>query len=729
MTFLIICCIDIFEKLLNNNGEEMALTFEKIEIRNFLSFGNNYQTMELNKKEFQLIIGLNKDKGDSSSNRSGVGKSSITQAIHFALFGKSIGNKINLPFLVNAINKKNCEVKLYFSRDDKHYIIHRGRSPQFLKFYVDGTELTDMAQGNNRDTQEEINRVLGFNEDIYNQIICLTPTIDNFLQQPLQKQRTIIESVLGVNQLTEKAEQLKEKNKDLKLQIKNEQFLIEKTKNTNNATIENYKRQQAQMQSAYDKWEVSNDARKKELAANIAELNKIDIEAEKKAFKELQEYNQIVSENEEKKQKVMKMVQNIQNYQTEINTITETINKLNAVNIVEEEKIHTYNQQLAQEESEYKTKLLEHKQNELKLKALNKEFMSIGDRIKKVETELENVSKNICPTCGQEIGKEESEKLIKQKQADKSLLQENYHKTDLEILELNHLVQSFEVKTFDYKTGYYKNYQDMVQHKFNLEKLNSELERKNKELIDTLTEAQNPELKPKPLPEVKPTPHYKKESEIIEHNIRLEQYISELNKLNSDENVNPYKLQLENLANPPLIPIDEEPVIQMEKELRHSEILLKLLSSPDSYIRKTIIDTNLQYLNEKIKFYLAKMNSLHTVIFNNDMSVSIWKAGVEYGHVSTGEESTVDYAMMFAFRELWESLNFPVNLMFIDEKLDKAGLDTAGIEFLVALLKEYVAKNNKNLHLVSHREELIKENDDIFTVVMENGFTNIEENE
>ncbi len=76
--------------------------------------------MKLYKKEFQLIIGFNKDKGDSSSNRSDIGKSSITPVIHFTFFGKSIGNKINLPFLVNSINKKNCEVKLYFSCDDKH---------------------------------------------------------------------------------------------------------------------------------------------------------------------------------------------------------------------------------------------------------------------------------------------------------------------------------------------------------------------------------------------------------------------------------------------------------------------------------------------------------------------------------------------------------------------------------------------------------------------------------
>ena len=706
----------------------MALIFEKIELRNFISFGNVMQEFKLTDKKFKLIIGMNRDKGDNTANRSGVGKSSILQALHFALFGKSIDNRINLPKLVNSINGKNCEVKLYFSRDDKHYIIHRGRAPQFLKFYIDGQDMTDMAQGNNRDTQEEINKILGFNEEIYNQIFSLSPMVENFLDQPLQRQRVIIESVLGVNQLTEKADKLKEQIKEHKQNIKNEQFVIEKIKNTNNALIENFKRQQQQTKEAYERWEVSEKARLESLKKKIEELSKIDIEEEKEKFKHYQEYNRIIESNAKKKTAVLELVKEIQNKQQEIKNISNTIDQLNKIDIDDEEQIHNYNNKLAKEEMEYKTLLVEHNQNKMKCKSLDKELATLNEKIKRIDSDIANMQKNICPTCGQEIGKEESAKMVEQKNNDKKLLQETYHKTDLEHMEIYHEVQTFQEKTFEYKTGYYKNYQDMVQHKFNLEKLKADKERLNNELVGLLTKAQSDDYKPEPEIE-KPVLHYKTEKEIIEHNFKLEQYNNEYKTHSSPENINPYKMQLENLSNPPLTPIDETNIIQMEKELAHEDILLKLLSSPDSYIRKTIIDTNLAFLNERIKFYLSKLGSLHTVVFNNDMSISVTKGGIEYGYLSTGENSVVAYALVFAFRELWEQLNFPVNLLYIDEKLDRSGLDSNQIDFLFNLLKEYSTKNEKNMCLVTHREELIQNNmDDLFIVTMENGFTSLDGN-
>jgi len=370
---------------------------------------------------------------------------------------------------------------------------------------------------------------------------------------------------------------------------------------------------------------------------------------------------------------------------------------------------------------------LEHKQNQTKYKSLDKEFMSISNKMKQIEKDLTNVSKNICPTCGQEMNKEESAKLVSQKEAELAELKEQQHKIDLEMIELNYTLSQFKEKTFEYKNGYYSDYQEMVQHKFNLNKVKEELARYNQEMIELLAKAQSEEYKPETQIE-KPVLKYKTEGEIVKHNLLVEQYTNELNKLESSDNINPYKFQLDNLANPPLNEIDESKIVETEKLLGHEEILLKLLSNPDSYIRKYIIDTNLAYLNERIKFYLAKMGSLHTVVFNNDMTTTITKNGIEYGYISTGEMSGASFALTLAFRDIWESLNFPVNMFYIDEVLDRSGLDTQGIEYMVSLLKSYTEKNKKNTMLVSHREELINSTDDIFTVVMENGFTNVEDN-
>lgn len=705
----------------------MALIFEKLEIRNFLSFGNVPQTIELNKKPYQLVIGLNKDKGESSADRNGTGKSSITNALHFALFGKSIDNRINLPNLVNAINGKNCEVKLHFSKNNIQYIIHRGRNPVFLKFIVNGEERIEKSQGNNRDTQKEIEEVLGFTDDIYNQIFSLSPIVANFLDQPLQKQRVIIENVLGVNQLTEKAELLKEKIKEHKQDIKNEQFIIDKLKATNNSTIENFKNQKDKVQKEYDKWEETKKNSIIKLTDELSKLNAINIEEEKEKFKLLQEYNRIKENNQKKKNEVEKICKEIQQYYNESELLKKQLIELDSIDIVEEERIYNENKKLKLEENEYNVKLQEHKVNEKLLKDNQKDFAENCKKIKKIEDDLENIVKNICPFCKQEMNKEESEKMIQQKTIEKQELEEKNHKIDLNILELNHIVQSFNKKSFIYKQGKYNDYESILQHKVKKENIQKKLIETIDLLNKLMVKAKSPDLIPDTEIE-KPILYYKSESEMIKHNLLVDQYSKELKKIESADNINPYHLQLENLSNPPLTEIDETKVIQLEKTLRHEEILLKLLSNPDSYIRKYIIDTNLQFLNERVKYYLMKMGSLHSVVFNNDMTVTITKMGIEYGYISTGEMSRASLALTLAFRDIWEQLNNSVNLFYIDEVLDRSGLDTAGVELMVSLLREYTLKGEKNMFLVSHREELISSTDDIFTVTMENGFTNLEDN-
>ena len=152
----------------------MDLIFKNITLRNFLSFGNNEQTIELNKKPYQVIVGYNKDKSDSASDRNGVGKSTMFEAIHYALFGKSIGNKVTLGNLNNNINKKNMVVTLSFTKDGVDYVIERGRTPNFLRFTRNGESVVDETQGDSRETQSEIEKILGMNEDVYNQIVPYT---------------------------------------------------------------------------------------------------------------------------------------------------------------------------------------------------------------------------------------------------------------------------------------------------------------------------------------------------------------------------------------------------------------------------------------------------------------------------------------------------------------------------------------------------------------------------
>jgi DNA repair exonuclease SbcCD ATPase subunit len=156
----------------------------------------------------------------------------------------------------------------------------------------------------------------------------------------------------------------------------------------------------------------------------------------------------------------------------------------------------------------------------------------------------------------------------------------------------------------------------------------------------------------------------------------------------------------------------------------HQEFLLKLLTSKDSFIRKKIIDQNLSYLNSRLTHYLDRIGLPHTVTFQNDLTVLIEELGreLDFDNLSRGERNRLILSMSWAFRDVFESLYQPINLLFIDELID-SGLDTAGMESSLAILKQMSRERHKSVWLVSHRDELAGRVENILKVVKENGFT------
>jgi DNA repair exonuclease SbcCD ATPase subunit len=114
----------------------------------------------------------------------------------------------------------------------------------------------------------------------------------------------------------------------------------------------------------------------------------------------------------------------------------------------------------------------------------------------------------------------------------------------------------------------------------------------------------------------------------------------------------------------------------------------------------------------------------HTVKFMNDLSVNIEELGreLDFDNLSRGERTRLILSMSCAFRDVWESLYHPINLLFIDELIDN-GLDTAGVENALGLLKRMSRERNKSVWLVSHRDELAGRVENILHVVKEHGFT------
>ncbi len=195
----------------------------------------------------------------------------------------------------------------------------------------------------------------------------------------------------------------------------------------------------------------------------------------------------------------------------------------------------------------------------------------------------------------------------------------------------------------------------------------------------------------------------------------------EQNELKED----PYAEQIGELTKTAIQKIDYTTINELEDLNRHQDFLYKLLTAKDSFIRTRIIEQNLTYLNQRLAFYLGKVKLPHTVTFQSDLTVQIEELGreLDFDNLSRGERNRLILSLSWAFRDVWESLYQQINLLFIDELVD-AGMDASGVESSIAVLKEMSRTQQKNIFLISHKDELVSRVNSVLKVVKENGFTN-----
>jgi DNA repair exonuclease SbcCD ATPase subunit len=204
---------------------------------------------------------------------------------------------------------------------------------------------------------------------------------------------------------------------------------------------------------------------------------------------------------------------------------------------------------------------------------------------------------------------------------------------------------------------------------------------------------------------------------------------STLSKLDQDIEVkekeeNPYTEQIKELEESAVQELDFTALNDLTRVKEHQEFLYKLLTNKDSFVRKRIIDQNLQFLNQRLTYYLAKIGLPHIVEFNNDLTVIITQLGqdLDFDNLSRGERNRLILSMSWAFRDVWENLYHSINLLFIDELVD-SGMDASGVESSIAVLKKMTRERDKNVFLISHRDDLTSRVNHVLKVIKENGFT------
>lgn len=701
----------------------MNLTFKEITLRNFLSFGNIEQKLKLDEKDFRIITGKNLDKSNTDLDKNGTGKTTIFQAIHFALFGKSIGNKVTLPNLINNINKKCMEVSILFEKNGIEYKIERGRNPTYLKFYKNNEEITDESLGDSRDTQDIINQVIGMNEDVFTQIVLISCSVPMFLDQSTTNQKAIIEKILGVDIISEKINNLKSLIKDTKNNINNETFKYNTIKNQNDTILNSMNQQMEDMANAKLNRINNINHQIEKLEKQYNQLSSIDIDEEMNNFKLLEQYNSKLENNNKNILLRQELEKKINHFNTEINKFEQALDILTKIDFTQEKQNHTYNSSLSVEIEKYKAEENLNKLNEKNLKLENDNFNKLNEKIKSKENEINNFNPDVCPTCKQTLLDKSVIETFKDKlNSELNELKEQYHQSDLKIMDLVHETSLFKPKTFELKKTIYNSIEEALQQE-NSKTSISELLKKDyqykQETLDKLANIVIEDIG------TKPTLFYKTLDEITNHKSLVSSLKIQIDNLKQQLDENPFEQQEKSIEalKDSLIPLDDTIINNLTSENKHQEALLKLLNSPSSFIRKTILDKSLEFLNDKISYYLASLGSLHEVYFNNDMTLTITSMGVEYGYVSSGEMGRISIALTLAFRDVWESLNnCYINLLSIDEIIDRSGLDTSGIELMLLNLKK---KSNKNILLVTHNDSIISQTSNIITVVKENGFSEI----
>lgn len=682
----------------------MSIVLKTITLRNFLSIGAVCQAVNFDSKELTLILGENLDLGGDGA-RNGTGKTTLIQGLSYVLFGSPI-NSIRKDNLINRTNGKGMMCTLEFSAHGTEYKIERGRRPNTLRFYVnnDLQEGKDDAQGENKETQIQIERAIGMTPDMFKHIIALNTYSEPFLSLASGEQRKIIEQLLGITLLSEKAEILKEKIRVNKDTIQLEEFRVKAIEEANKRVqeqIEALKRRQ-------NLWVKKHTEDLNKFISDYDELSKIDIDAELQSHKDLAIYNENKRKQEAYDSLLARQIAWKQKRGADVATLQASYDKLSHIDIEAELQAH-------RDLAEYNIRSAELAKIVDTIAALGVSITKEKKAIDKLESELKTLEGNKCYTCGQDFHTHNHDSVLENK--NNLLVTANAELAQFQIdLEKN--------KNSVFILGampepHYKTEAAAVKHGSELENIQNQINSKNAEsdpYAEQLSEHTEITLGKPPLT------IYDTEAEAVEHRTTVASLLQQI--ATKDAEIDPYAEQVSDMEKQALQEIDFGKINQLTRTGDHLKFLLDLLTSKDSFVRKKIIDQNLSYLNSRLTHYLASIGLPHTVVFKNDLSVEITELGreLDFDNLSRGERNRLILGLSFAFRDVWENLYFPINTLFIDELID-SGLDTIGVENAMAILKDMSRRRNKSIWLVSHREELAGRVPSVLKVIKENGFT------
>lgn len=733
----------------------MNIVFKKLILKNFQSYGNVPTEINLDRKNVTAIYGVNNDVGDEGDSRNGCGKSVCFTALQWALSGKIEG--VSSDELINSDNEKNMSVTLEFSVGDDHYEIVRGRKPNILTLSKNGKVKTLDSMAN---TSKAIEDILGIPFEVFEMVYILHSHKPLFFSLKPAQTRDIMESVLQIDKLSERAEAVKKMIVEAKTDVRLAERDIENAK----TTIENTEKQLLSLEEKSNQFELekkdkilSLTNRKKELSGIDFESLLIATERYEEGMREYGELERKISDNErslislEKERDSLKREiasireseeSNRRRLESNIQLLKEKQDELAQIppdeKLEEDIKKHELLADLADKEDSKHRELAD----------IKKKISNLTEKLDFQEEKIGKLKEGVCYTCNQphfdqDMVDAENEKLLKI--ADE--LEELQGKQDVIEKDIAALRAEYELASTDLDVYSLKDIERYRKDKTailaSISALESSLSREESSDADARIESiegmlqevmskidftidqmesdsELLELKKSAMDELKKSLKYSKSDLVF-----MRKELAEINSRIGEEEdrKNPYLDQIESLLEscPDIEPF-EAALDEANKYLTHLNYVVKLLTDSKSFVRKNIIDRYIPFFNSRILQYCQELDFPHIVKINSDLTTEMTSRGKDRSPklLSGGEKNRLNAATTAAFMDLLGTMGFKSNLLLVDELFDSA-LDPSGVRKTFDFLRRKV----DTMFLITHKDDLSTASDERLIVEKTNGFSEI----
>lgn len=710
-----------------------AIKFHELTLQNFMSYGNNVTTINLDFREPILIVGRNHDsivEGQIDSN--GAGKSAILDALSFGLYNKTISKK-DLGSLINNVNGRDMEVTVTFEKNGVVYKVTRGRKTKtkasIVFEFMENGEWKQQTPDSVGNLDKHIAELIGIPFEVFSRIIVFSANFKPFLELSGPEQTAIMEELFGYTELRQKAEALKEQIKGTKAEFTLQEELAARA----GREQEKHAALVASTTKQFEEWEKRQVALKEEYEATIEKLTTTSLDDER----QIHQHISAVSDKLKSAEAALDKAVHVSSMTSRELAQAET----SAAKVAEAKKVlktlakvdFDAEQEIIDRIKELTTRNGDDAREIAKIEvAISREESAI----KKIEDELAELAKNICPYCNQDY-KDNEEKIKEKTEALKGheakLLELRGEHSDLSSTiqatkeDIERLTSKSKVKGNESQLLTLNNKRISAESTLesvvdvDVDELRQTLTETEEKVMGLTVEVENLKEKEK---ELKAQSQFESflQIEIADGDLRnARKYLESL-----DQQANPHAETLTSLEEQKPDKFDHAKLDELHELREHQDFLLKTLTKKDSFLRKALLDYSLPFLNKQLMHYLKCLGLPHTVQFQPDMTAGISQFGTTlgFGSLSSGQRARVNLALAFAFRDVLQARHGQIDFCMLDECLD-IGLGNAGVTSAAKMIKQIAAEHDMSMFVISHRDEIASMFKKQMVVELRNGFSEI----